>query len=138
MTSAGRWDHRLSTPSPHHLADVVSVRARAVAGSFKPPCPPGFPWRLLRKPLVGGPFPHAHQLAQPWCGAAKEAKIAGVPVITANQGGMKELVREGIVGLSFLLGDPQNLPRVLLDVIEDPSQLQAMRLEAPEVPTIEA
>lgn len=49
--------------------------------------------------LVGGPFPHAHQLAQPWCGAAKEAQIAGVPVITANQGGMKELVREGIVGL---------------------------------------
>jgi hypothetical protein len=51
---------------------------------------------------------------------------------------MKELVREGIVGLYFQLGDPQNLRRVLLDVIEDPSQLQAMRLEAPEVPTIEA
>jgi len=88
--------------------------------------------------LVGGPFPHAHQLAQPWCGAAKGAQIAGVPVITANQGGMKELVREGIVGLYFQLGDPQNLRRVLLDVIEDPSQLQAMRLKAPEVPTIEA
>jgi hypothetical protein len=26
---------------------------------------------------------------------------------------------------------------VLLEVIEDPSQLQAMRLKAPEVPTIE-
>ena len=38
----------------------------------------------------------------------------------------------------FQLGDPQNLRRVLLDVIEDPSQLQAMRLKAPEVPTIEA
>ena len=33
---------------------------------------------------------------------------------------------------------PQALRRVLLKLTEDPSQLQAMRLEAPEVPTIEA
>jgi glycosyltransferase involved in cell wall biosynthesis len=34
-----------------------------------------------------------------------------VPVITANQGGMKELVRDGIVGLYFRLGDARDLGR---------------------------
>jgi hypothetical protein len=33
---------------------------------------------------------------------------------------------------------PKVLRCVLLELIEDPSQLQAMRMEAPEVPTIEA
>ena len=68
----------------------------------------------------------------------QEAQIAGVPVITANQGGMAELVQDGIDGLLFQLGDSRDLRRVLLQLIEDPAQLVRMRAHAPEVPTIEA
>lgn len=68
----------------------------------------------------------------------QEAQIAGVPVITGNQGGMAELVRDGVDGLHFRLGDARDLRRVLLQVIEDPDQLQAMRSNAPQVPGIEA
>jgi len=61
-----------------------------------------------------------------------------VPVITANQGGMKELVRDGIVGLYFRLGDARDLGRILQQLIQDPDQLQALRVQSPKVPTIEA
>ena len=68
----------------------------------------------------------------------QEAQIAGVPVITGNEGGMAELVRDGVDGLHFQLGDAQDLRRVLLQLLEDPNQLQVMRTHAPEVPSIEA
>jgi glycosyltransferase involved in cell wall biosynthesis len=67
----------------------------------------------------------------------QEAQIAGVPVITADEGGMAELVRDGIDGLHFRLGDVAQLRRVLERVIERPAMLEAMRREAPAVPTIE-
>jgi glycosyltransferase involved in cell wall biosynthesis len=67
----------------------------------------------------------------------QEAQIAGVPVITGNQGGMAELVRDGIDGLHFQLGDARDLRRVLLQLIEDPSPLTRMREQAPAVPSIE-
>ena len=51
---------------------------------------------------------------------------------------MKELVRDGIVGLNFQLGDDQDLLRILLHLIEDPDQLQALRGQSPKVPTIYA
>lgn len=68
----------------------------------------------------------------------QEAQIAGVPVITSNQGGMAELVRDGVDGLHFRLGDAADLRRVLERVIEEPAILEEMRRHAPEVPTIEA
>ena len=51
---------------------------------------------------------------------------------------MAELVRDGVDGLHFRLDDARDLRRVLLQVIEDPDQLQAMRSNAPQVPGIEA
>jgi glycosyltransferase involved in cell wall biosynthesis len=57
----------------------------------------------------------------------QEAQIAGVPVITGNQGGMTELVRDGIDGVQFRLGDPHDLRRVLLELIAEPQRLQALR-----------
>ena len=68
----------------------------------------------------------------------QESQIAGVPVITSGEGGMAELVRDGIDGLHFRLGDATDLRRVLERVIGQPAILDAMRANAPDVPTIEA
>ncbi len=68
----------------------------------------------------------------------QEAQVAGVPVITAGEGGMAELVRDGIDGRLFRLGDADDLRRVLQSVIANPRQLAEMRGQAPTVPTIEA
>lgn len=67
----------------------------------------------------------------------QEAQIAGVPVITSDVGGMAELVRDGVDGLLFRVGDAADLRRVLLQVIEHPELLQQLRAQAPGVPTIE-
>ena len=67
----------------------------------------------------------------------QEAQIAGVPVITAEVGGMAELVRDGIDGLLFRFGDSQDLRRLLLGLIEAPDRLAELRAQAPDVPTIE-
>jgi len=67
----------------------------------------------------------------------QEAQIAGVPVITSGAGGMADLVRDGIDGLHFRLGDAADLRRILLVAIEQPAVLEALRRNAPEVPSIE-
>lgn len=68
----------------------------------------------------------------------QEAQLAGVPVITANAGGMAELVRDGVDGLLFRLGDAADLRRVMQMVLERPGLLADLRRQAPAVPTIEA
>jgi glycosyltransferase involved in cell wall biosynthesis len=67
----------------------------------------------------------------------QEAQIAGVPVITADVGGMAELVRDGIDGRLFRCNDAVDLRRVLLSLIEIPQQLQVLQAQAPAVPSIE-
>ena len=67
----------------------------------------------------------------------QEAQIAGVPVITANEGGMAELVRDGVDGRLFRLGDAADLHRVLAEVLDRPQTLHELRACAPTVPTIE-
>lgn len=67
----------------------------------------------------------------------QEAQIAGVPVITSDEGGMAELVRDGVDGLRFRLGDVDSLHRVLASVVDRPGMLESMRANAPAVPTIE-
>lgn len=66
----------------------------------------------------------------------QEAFIAGVPVITANQGGMAELVRDGVDGLHFTLGDADDLRARLISIIEQPELLDRLRAHVPRVPTI--
>jgi hypothetical protein len=51
---------------------------------------------------------------------------------------MAELVRDGVDGLRFHVGDAGDLRRVLETVIERPAMLAEMRLQAPDVPTIES
>jgi glycosyltransferase involved in cell wall biosynthesis len=68
----------------------------------------------------------------------QEAFIARVPVITANEGGMAELVRDGIDGLHFRLGDAADLRRKLRYVAMHPDVLERLRDGIPAVPGIEA
>ncbi|MGH7818600.1 MAG: glycosyltransferase, partial [Candidatus Binatia bacterium] len=66
----------------------------------------------------------------------QEAFIAGVPVITADVGGMAELVREGAGGLRFRIGDAEDLREKLRRVAEEPAILERLRREVPRVPTM--
>jgi glycosyltransferase involved in cell wall biosynthesis len=67
----------------------------------------------------------------------QEAFIGGVPVITADRGGMAEQVRDGIDGLHFRLGDAADLREKLLRVANDPELLDRFRRNIPAVTSIE-
>ncbi len=67
----------------------------------------------------------------------QEAFIAGVPVVTANVGGMAELVRDNVDGLHFRVGDPADLREKLRRIVDDPRILDRLRSAIPAVPTIE-
>lgn len=67
----------------------------------------------------------------------QEAQMAGVPVITADLGGMAELVQDGVDGRHFSCNDAVDLRRVLLSIMEDPDQLKTLRANAPLVPSLE-
>ena len=55
-----------------------------------------------------------------------EAFMAHIPVITANIGGMAELVQDGINGLLFQVGDPKDLARKMQKVIDDPRLIERL------------
>jgi glycosyltransferase involved in cell wall biosynthesis len=67
----------------------------------------------------------------------QEAFIAGVPVITADAGGMAELVRHDISGLRFRRGDVEDLRATLRRVAADPEILDRLRRGISPVPSIE-
>jgi glycosyltransferase involved in cell wall biosynthesis len=64
----------------------------------------------------------------------QEAFLAGVPVITADRGGMKEWVDKG-GGMLFKASDAESLAEVLKSIIENPSQLDLLRRSIPQVPS---
>jgi len=68
----------------------------------------------------------------------QEAFRCGLPVITANAGGMAEHVRDRIDGLHFRIGDADDLRRCMLSVIEDPALLHSLRRHSPELPSLES
>jgi len=67
----------------------------------------------------------------------QEAFIAGVPVITADAGGMAELVRDEVNGLRFRRGDVEDLHAKLRRVAADPEILDRLRRGISPVSTIE-
>ena len=67
----------------------------------------------------------------------QEAFVGGVPVITADRGGMADLVRDGIDGLHFRLGDMADLREKLLYVVDHPDVLDRLRGNIPSVPGID-
>ena len=67
----------------------------------------------------------------------QEAFIGGIPVITADQGGMAELVRDGVDGLHFAFGDAVSLRAKMKLVVEEAGLLERLRSNVPQVPEIE-
>jgi glycosyltransferase involved in cell wall biosynthesis len=66
-----------------------------------------------------------------------EAFLAGVPVITADMGGMAELVQDGVNGLLFRAGDPQDLRAKMQIFVDDPSLISRLGHANTPVRTIE-
>ena len=56
----------------------------------------------------------------------QEAMANGVPVITTNLGGMKELVRDGIDGLHFVFKNRQDLAIKMQLILESPDLMQRL------------
>ncbi len=57
----------------------------------------------------------------------QEAFLKGIPVITSNIGGMKELVDDGVDGFLFNVGDEKSLKKILEKVIKNPEMLNKIR-----------
>lgn len=55
-----------------------------------------------------------------------EAQQLGVPVITANYGGMGEYVEDGVNGLTFTHRDPNDLHRAMQEALDDPAVLNKL------------
>jgi glycosyltransferase involved in cell wall biosynthesis len=60
---------------------------------------------------------------EPWGRVAAEALIAGVPVVAAAAGGLREIVRDGVDGLFYPPGDVDALVAQLSSLLDDPSRL---------------
>jgi len=65
-----------------------------------------------------------------------EAFLAGVPVLTADRGGMAELVEDGVHGLHFEMGNAADLARKIRRLLEEPGLLESLRGRFPKVKTI--
>lgn len=66
-----------------------------------------------------------------------EAFMAGIPVITSNIGGMADLVTHGVNGLLFNVGDPRELKKAMLKIIESDTLLKTLRKGIPPVKSIQ-
>jgi glycosyltransferase involved in cell wall biosynthesis len=55
-----------------------------------------------------------------------EAQAAGVPIIGSRIGAIPEYVQDGQGGMLFTPGDPEDLRRKMLRIIEDPALVEAM------------
>lgn len=66
----------------------------------------------------------------------QEAFHGGVPVVTADVGGMAELVRHEIDGLHFRFGDEKSLRATLLGLVDHPKRIAQLRANIAAVPSI--
>jgi glycosyltransferase involved in cell wall biosynthesis len=66
-----------------------------------------------------------------------EAFVAGMPVITGNEGGMAELIQDGTWGLLFRIGDAADLRQKILRLVEEPGLLDRLRKGIPQVKDID-
>ncbi|MEZ6019288.1 MAG: glycosyltransferase [Planctomycetota bacterium] len=62
-----------------------------------------------------------------------EALALGVPCLVSDLGGMAELVRPGIDGWHFPMGDARALANRLAEVLREPEQLARLRPKSPEL-----
>lgn len=49
-----------------------------------------------------------------------EAFLSGIPVITSDKGGMAELVKDGVTGFQFKLGDSRSLSEIIRKLSDNP------------------
>ncbi len=66
-----------------------------------------------------------------------EAFLYGVPVITSGEGGMAELVEDGVNGLHFRLGDKNDLQAKIQRLVNEPELLSTLRSNMPMIKDIE-
>ncbi|WP_254546570.1 glycosyltransferase [Halomarina pelagica] len=57
----------------------------------------------------------------------QEAHASGVPVVTADVGGMAELVTDGVDGVTFAVGDADALADALAPLVADPGRVERLR-----------
>ncbi len=65
-----------------------------------------------------------------------EALSARTPLLVGDQGGMAELVEDGVTGFHFRLGDAADLARRLEELLGDPTRLDALDLRPPNLPSV--
>ena len=66
-----------------------------------------------------------------------EALLAKIPIITSNLGGMAELVQDGVTGLLFEIGNPEDLSQKMISLINNPQLLRRLSESPRQVKTIE-
>jgi L-malate glycosyltransferase len=62
--------------------------------------------------------------------AALEAMAAGVPVVSTNAGGLKEIMIQGKTGFMADIGDVKSMSRHALDILQDDEVLKSFKLNA--------
>jgi glycosyltransferase involved in cell wall biosynthesis len=65
-----------------------------------------------------------------------EAFLGGLPVLATDQGGMAELIEDGVNGLLFRRGDVADLRAKIQCLLDDPTLLERLRKGLPAVKTI--
>ncbi|MFI5133307.1 MAG: N-acetyl-alpha-D-glucosaminyl L-malate synthase BshA [Chitinophagales bacterium] len=64
--------------------------------------------------------------------AALEAMAAGIPVVSSNAGGLKEINIDGVTGFTSDVGDVKNMSRQALSILKDNETLKAFKIRAAE------
>ncbi len=65
-----------------------------------------------------------------------EAFLAGLPVVTSDIGGMAELVQDGVSGLTFKIGEAEDLTRTLRRLVNEPDLLERLARGIPKIKDI--
>jgi glycosyltransferase involved in cell wall biosynthesis/SAM-dependent methyltransferase len=60
-----------------------------------------------------------------------------VPVITSNLGGMTEIIKDGINGFAFEIGNPEDLAKIIKKISDNPAILNALKQQITHPPRIE-
>ncbi|MFW8602378.1 glycosyltransferase family 4 protein [Desulfobacterota bacterium M19] len=67
----------------------------------------------------------------------QEAFLSGIPVVTSNIGGMKELIKDGANGYLFEVNNPESLKKCIIKIIHNPTLLNDLSVSRQDVRTIE-
>jgi glycosyltransferase involved in cell wall biosynthesis len=88
-------------------------------------------WTLMRASHVGlAPYMCSRNFEEHIANKPIEYLSAGLPVLTTLKGALGRLLRENDCGLTYALGSPSELARLVLDLKRQPSRLQEQSLNA--------